>query len=42
MQERSVNVLYFLARYGDRFVSYLVDQIDGEDRAHQVIDMTEY
>ncbi len=41
-QERSLNVLYFLARYGSRFVSYMCDQIDSADRAHQVVDMTEY
>ncbi len=42
LQERSLNVTYFLARYGTGFVSYLLDQIDAEQSAHQLISLSEY
>ena len=37
MQERTLNVAYFLARYGRRFIEYLYDELDSEERLHQLI-----
>jgi len=39
LQERCVNVSYFLSRYGTKFVSFLYDAIDSEEKAHQLIDL---
>jgi len=41
-QERSINVLYFLSRYGMGFIPFLYDRIDCEERAHQLIHLAEY
>ena len=41
LQERSLNVSYFLSRYGLRFISYLYEQTRSEEKAHQIIDLTE-
>jgi len=42
LQERSLNVCSFLSRYGLDFVSFLYENLDSEETAHQVIDLTEF
>jgi len=41
-QERSINIFYFLSRYGINFINFLYEQIDCEQQAHQLLDLTEY
>ena len=40
-QERSVNALYFVSRYGEQFVRFLFNQLDSEETAHQLIYLSE-
>lgn len=42
LQERSINSIYFLAKYGENIVSYIYDSMDTEQAAHQVISFSEY
>lgn len=42
LQERTLNISYFLARYGFGFVKFLYEQMDSEETSHQLISMTEY
>lgn len=41
LQERSVNVIYFLSRYGMPFLSFAYDSLDHEETAHQLIMLSE-
>jgi len=41
-QERSLNITYFLARYGSGFVPYLLERLDSEETGHQLISLSEY
>lgn len=41
-QERSLNVSYFLARYGLDFIDFIYNKIDCEQSAHQLIHLSEY
>lgn len=42
LQERSINITYFLARYGDNVIQYIYDQIDAEQTSHQLISLAEF
>lgn len=41
-QERSINIFYFLSKYGLDFMSFLYDRMDCEEKAHQVIHLSEF
>jgi bacillithiol biosynthesis cysteine-adding enzyme BshC len=41
LQERTLNVSYFLARYGLDFIRFMYDTIDCEQKAHQLVSLTE-
>lgn len=41
-QERSLNITYFLSKYGRGFIQFLYDAMDSEQKAHQLIHMSEY
>ena len=41
LQERSLNITYFLAKYGLGFVDKLYDALDSEEKSHQIIKVTE-
>ncbi|MFH1686790.1 MAG: bacillithiol biosynthesis cysteine-adding enzyme BshC [bacterium] len=42
LQERSLNVAYFISRYGPDFLSYLYRETESEEKSHQLLDMTGY
>jgi bacillithiol biosynthesis cysteine-adding enzyme BshC len=42
LQERSLNITYFLAKYGLDFMAFAYEQLDSEEQAHQLISMNEY
>lgn len=42
LQERSVNVGYFISKYGFEFINFMHDQIDINEKHHQLIAMTDY
>lgn len=42
LQERCINISYFLSRYGFGFIRFLYDSLDSEEKAHQLIDLMEY
>jgi len=41
-QERSVNICYFLSKYGFDFIDFLYNKIDCEQKEHQLISFSEY
>ncbi|MCP4686293.1 MAG: bacillithiol biosynthesis cysteine-adding enzyme BshC [bacterium] len=41
-QERALNITYFLSRYGTGIVPYLLERLDSEETAHQLISLSEY
>jgi bacillithiol biosynthesis cysteine-adding enzyme BshC len=41
LQERSLNISYFLSRYGFDFIRFMYDKIDCEENAHQIVHLTE-
>ncbi|MFQ6007366.1 MAG: bacillithiol biosynthesis cysteine-adding enzyme BshC [Candidatus Zixiibacteriota bacterium] len=41
LQERSLNISYFLSRYGFDFIKSVYDKIDCEENAHQIVHLTE-
>lgn len=42
LQERALNVSYFIAKYGFGFVTFAYEQLDSEEKAHQLIPLSEY
>ncbi len=42
LQERTLNITYFLARYGLDLTGYIYDRMDPEQTAHQLISLAEY
>jgi bacillithiol biosynthesis cysteine-adding enzyme BshC len=42
LQDRSLNISYFVSRYGPGVVSFLYDRIDPDQSAHQLISLSEY
>ncbi len=42
MQDRSLNISYFIAKYGYGVVSFLYERIDPDQPAHQLISLSEY
>ncbi len=42
LQERALNVTYFLSKYGMEFLPFAYDQLESEERSHQLISLTEY
>lgn len=42
LQERVLNVSYFISRYGLNFLSYLYRETESEEKSHQLLDMTGY
>jgi bacillithiol biosynthesis cysteine-adding enzyme BshC len=41
LQERSLNVSYFLSRYGFDFIRFMYNKIDCEENAHQMVHLAE-
>jgi bacillithiol biosynthesis cysteine-adding enzyme BshC len=41
LQERSLNISYFLSRYGFDFIRFMYDKIDCEENAHQMVHLAE-
>ena len=41
MQERTLNISYFISKYGFEVVSLIRDKMDSEENAHQVIFLSE-
>lgn len=41
LQERTLNVSYFISKYGFDFIKFIYDQIDSEEKAHQLIYLSE-
>ncbi len=41
-QERTLNINYFIARYGFQIIDFIYDALDSEETAHQVIRLSEY
>ena len=41
-QERALNITYFLSKYGMGFIDFLYGQIDCDQNAHQLVNMSEY
>ena len=37
LQERSLNITYFLNRYGSNFIDWIYDSIDLDDKGHRII-----
>lgn len=42
LQERSINITYFIARYGFGIIPFLFEKIDSEQKAHQIIKLSEF
>lgn len=42
LQERSINITYFIARYGFGIIPFLYEKIDSEQKAHQIIKLSEF
>ena len=42
LQERCLNISYFVSRYGMSFVSYLYNILDSEEKSHQLVDLSEF
>ncbi len=42
LQERSVNIGYFISKYGFEFINFMHNQIDINEKYHQLISMTDY
>ncbi len=42
LQERSINVLYFLSKYSRNLIPFISDQLQSEEEAHQLIHLSEY
>ncbi|HBE81586.1 MAG TPA: hypothetical protein DDW24_02250, partial [Blastocatellia bacterium] len=39
LQERSLNILYFVDRFGTDFVDWIYDSIDLSDKGHRVVSL---
>ncbi len=42
LQERALNVTYFLSKYGMDFMPFAHEQLDSEEKAHQLISLSDY
>jgi bacillithiol biosynthesis cysteine-adding enzyme BshC len=42
LQERSLNILPFLSKYGRDFINWLYRELEGEEQNHQLLDMSDY
>jgi len=42
LQERCLNITYFLARYGAGIVTYIYEHMNSEETAHQLLSLSEY
>ncbi len=42
LQERALNVTYFISRYGFDIIPYMYDRLDSEETDHQLISLSEY
>lgn len=42
MQDRTLNISYFVAKYGPGIISFMYDRIDPDQVAHQVFSLAEY
>lgn len=41
LQERTLSIFYFLARYGIGFIDFILERVDSEETAHQMINLSE-
>ncbi len=42
LQERALNITYFISRYGFDIIPYMYDRLDSEETDHQLISLSEY
>ncbi len=42
LQERAMNITYFIARYGFGIIPFLYEKIDSERKEHQIVTLSEY
>lgn len=42
LQERSLNVTYFLSKYGFGFLDFVYERLESEESAHQLISLSDY
>ena len=42
LHERSLNITYFLAKYGMGLIDYIYETLDSEETAHQIIHLSEF
>jgi bacillithiol biosynthesis cysteine-adding enzyme BshC len=42
LQERCLNITYFLARYGAGIVTYIYEHMNSEETAHQLLSLSDY
>ena len=42
LQERSMNITYFIARYGRGIIPFLYERMDSEEKSHQIIKLSEF
>ena len=42
LHERSLNITYFLAKYGIGLIDYIYEALDSEEKAHQIIHLSEF
>jgi uncharacterized protein YllA (UPF0747 family) len=42
LQERCLNITYFLARYGAGIVTYIHEHMNSEETAHQLLSLSDY
>ncbi len=42
LQERCLNICYFISRYGMKFVSFLYRNLDSEEKCHQLVELSDY
>ncbi|MFH2049115.1 MAG: bacillithiol biosynthesis BshC, partial [bacterium] len=41
LQERTLNISYFISKYGFDVIKFIYDQLDSEENAHQLIYLSE-
>jgi bacillithiol biosynthesis cysteine-adding enzyme BshC len=42
LQERTLNLTYFISKYGFDFVTFLADRMDSEESSHQLLNLSEW
>ena len=42
LQERTINLTYFISKYGFDFITFLADRMDSEETSHQLLNLSEW